>query len=288
MQGKFIPNGDFDFAIKAEHFAKRIADEPGQFEIASGDVEALSAAVARFRERLNQYQSGTHTEAARQAKTDARAEAVSIMRRMGHLLRTNVRIDAATRITLGIKPRANKLKKLTCPQEPPRLWFVQAHHLNSATPMHELAFRALDHHSKPEGAMRLELFVDLVPPSEPIPAYPGANHAGRPWYLRSYTRSPIKFVPPIPRVAMRVLYWGRWADSAGNVGPFSETAVAWTEGGSHRNLPGAPAFALEGLRNGPKPVKILEDASGVGRVDRDESYTVALLEVRYGTMTEVS
>ena len=37
---------------------------------------------------------------------------------------------------------------------------------------------------------------------------------------------------------MRVVYWGRWADSSGNVGPFSATAAGWIEGGSHRLLPG--------------------------------------------------
>jgi hypothetical protein len=33
------------------------------------------------------------------------------------------------------------------------------------------------------------------------------------------------------RVPMRVVYWGRWADSVGNVGPFSATAAAWIEAG---------------------------------------------------------
>ena len=101
--------------------------------------------------------------------------------------------------------------------------------------MHELSFFDFTTRStrKPEGAVRLELFVDLVLTDEPIPARPGANHGGRPWYLRSYTRSPIVLAPPMASVPMRVVYWGRWADSVGNVGPFSATAVGWIEGGSH-------------------------------------------------------
>ena len=106
------------------------------------------------------------------------------------------------------------------------------HEGGGATPVHELAFHAMDHtKARPAGAVRLELFVDLVPPEEPIPAHPGANLASRPWYLRSYTRSPIRLVPPLARMPMQVVYWGRWADSAGSVGPFSATAVAWIEGG---------------------------------------------------------
>ena len=51
---------------------------------------------------------------------------MKIMRRLGHLVRSNLRIDAATKITLGIEPCAEKPKMLPCPQEPPRLRFVRA------------------------------------------------------------------------------------------------------------------------------------------------------------------
>src|SRR5206468_1628916 len=100
--------------------------------------------------------------------------------------------------------------------------------------------------------VKMELGVNLregkakqltVPPEAPIPAHPGANLASRPWYLRSYTRSPIRIIPPLARMPMQVVYWGRWADSAGNVGPFSATAVAWIEGGSHHRL--SPAIAWD-------------------------------------------
>ena len=216
----------------------------------------------------------------------ARAEAERIVRRLGGVLRLNPRIDGAIKVSLGIAPRAEPAKVLPCPQEPPRLRFVRAlHEGNGATPVHELAFVAWDHSpAKPPGAVRLELFVDLIPPDEPIPAYPGANHASRPWYLRSYTRSPVRLTPPMARVPMRVVYWGRWADSAGNVGPFGATAVAWIEGGSHASLPGGTGITLGSL-GGRKPVAILEDVPADGPEGREESYRVAVLEVRYGTMS---
>jgi hypothetical protein len=184
---------------------------------------------------------------------------------------------------LGITPRTEKPKMLMVPQEPPRLRFVRAlHEASGAMPMHELAFSAdVVGHRKPPGADRLELFVDLIPPDEPIPAHPGANHAGRPWYLRSYTRSPIRIAPPMPRVPMRVVYWGRWADKQGNVGPFSATAVAWIEGGSQPHLPGSVM-----MRWGQRPTPLLEDVGAAGPHQRDASISVAVLEVRYGTLTQ--
>jgi hypothetical protein len=72
---------------------------------------------------------------------------------------------------------------------------------------------------------------------------------------------------------MRVVYWGRWADSTGNVGPFSATAVAWIEGGS-TNLPG------QALVNGFKPAPMLPDANGPERRERDAIYRVVMLEAQ--------
>ena len=149
--------------------------------------------------------------------------------------------------------------------------------------MHELSFESLDCKAKAPGAVRVELFADLIPPDEPIPEYPGANHAGRPWYLRSYTRSPIKLVPPMARVPMRVVYWGRWADSTGNVGPFSATAVAWIEGGSHHHLPGGVRTDLLGDFGARQPVQMLEDAT-MGPAHREQKFIVAILDAQYQSL----
>jgi hypothetical protein len=283
MSDKFIPNGDFDFATRAGCFARTLMQDPARFGIAKEDCDALADAVQKFRAALEACRSGSRSEPATRAKKDAREHAVQIMRRLGTLVRSNPRLDAATKMTLGIRPRDQKPKMLTVPNEPPRLRFWRAHHETAMCPQHELVFTSVDFKPRPEGAVRLELFVDLVPPDEEIPAYPGANHAGRPWYLRSYTKSPIKLTPPMARVPMRVVYWARWADTQGNVGPFSATAAGWIEGGSHALLPGGTGLQLNQL-NGPKPVRILEDASTSGPAGREEKFHVALLEVRYGTI----
>jgi hypothetical protein len=290
MSKKPIPTGDSDFASKAESFARAIAEEPGKFQITQSDSDALSAAVAKFRQTLQAHRRGGQSDVTRIIKDEARKEAVAIMRRLRNLVRANDRIDAATKVLVNIHERS-KAKQLLVPNEPPRLRFLRAHHESASTPMHELMFQSLDCKSKPPGAVRLELFVDLIPPNEEIPAMPGANHAGvmvgRAWYLRSYTRSPIKLIPPMARVPMRVVYWGRWADSQGNVGPFSATAVGWIEGGSQAFLPGGTGMVMSRM-NGPNPVPILEDANATREGEqggRDETYSVAVLEVRYGSVS---
>ena len=276
MSRKFIPNGDEDFAVKAEAFARTLLEAPERFDVPRGEAEELDAAVKAYRAALQACRFGQRSQAATRAKEDAREVAERIMRRLGHSVRLNKRLDAASKVLLGVRERTARPKVTPCPQEPPRLRFVRALHESGASPMHELSFHSADFkRARPEGAVRLELFVDLIAPDEPVPAHPGANHGGRPWYLRSFTRSPIVLAPPMPRVPMRVLYWGRWADSAGGVGPFSATAAGWIEGGTHGHLPGA--MTMQWGRPQPKPIEA-EPALPAGR---EAKYSVAVLEVHY-------
>jgi hypothetical protein len=85
------------------------------------------------------------------------------------------------------------------------------------------------------------------------------------------------------RVPMRVVYWGRWADSAGNVGPFSATAVGWIEGGSHALLPGGVGMQRVGI-GAAKPVKLTEVATDIGNVQREEKYSVAVLDAQFASL----
>ena len=59
----------------------------------------------------------------------------------------------------------------------------------------------------------------------------------------------------------------------GNVGPFSATAVGWTEGGTHRKLP----LVLGKLKTTP----VIEDYAASGPAHREKTYVVALLEEQY-------
>jgi hypothetical protein len=284
MKEKFTPNDQMRFAAKAENFARRIVDDSARFGIDPQEAAQFAQCVERYRSALQAARGGSRSRAATEAKNIALVEAKQFMQRLGNLVRHNPRIDSATKLLLGIEPRAKTPKMKPCPQEPPRLRFVRALHEGSATSRHELEFTAWDsNHAKPEGAVRLELFVDLIPPDEPIPEHPGANHGGRPWYLRSYTRSPVVLEPPMARVAMRVVYWGRWADSSGAVGPFSATAAAWIEGGSHHYLPGGIGLKSIG-KFGQQAPPLLEDVTAAGPAGRDVTIRVAVIEAQYESM----
>jgi hypothetical protein len=276
---KAIPNGKGDFAVMAANFVRQIVPDPQRFEIAPRDAEELDAVVKRYQAALRPtLVPGGCSASATRAMRDARRDAEDVVRRLRNVVRLNKRIDAATKVLLGICVSGRGGKKVSLPLEPPRLRFVRALHEAGASPMHVLSFTAFDRSKgRPEGADRLELFVDLIPPEERIPLHPGANQGGRPWYLWSYRTSPIIIAPPMPRVPMRVVYWGRWAGSGsgpGNVGPFSATCAGWIEGGSHHHLPGA---ALVWTGNGRHKNTPLLDPPVLPQ--REERYSVAVLEV---------
>lgn len=279
---KFIPNGDLDFRAMARGFAATIAKDPDAYVVSREDAEALTLAVQRYGDALQRARfGGGRSSKATFEKDAARADLEKIIRWTATLIRANEKIDPAAKFALNLSERPAKAARKLCPQEPPRLRFVQALHRASAgSPMHELRFSSLDHKPKPQGATRLELFVDLIAPDEPIPVRPGDNHGGRPWYLRSYTRSPIRIVPPMAKVAMRVVYWARWADSTGNVGPFSASAAGWVEGGniSHRAMR-IGDMGRSFNRDDERPVAIEDRREELAPRERD--YAVAVIEAHY-------
>jgi len=288
MSKKFIPNGDVDFVVMAENFARVVAEDPARVHVGADDSAALTAAVAKYRAALNACRAGkaARTAAATRAKEDARVEAERHVRRIAHGIRAARDVEGSVKVRLRLRERAARPKQQTVPDAPPRLRFVRALHQSGASPMHELEF--LEFHSfsrtRPPGAVRVELFVDLIPPDEPIPAHPGANHGGRPWYLRSFTRNPIVLAPPMARVPMRVVYWARWADSTGNVGPLSATAVAWIEGGSHQYLPGGMGMQGLGALGANRQRQLIDEATPLGPAGRERKFYVALVEAQYESM----
>lgn len=245
---KFIPNGDLDFSEMAWRFAQGIAGDPRKFRTTQEDAAAVTEAVNHFRGALRQARPGgrrSGSMADTAAKDAARQEAERIIRRLAGAIRSNPEISAAHKALLGIKAASAKRGRAGAargasggqvPGESPVLVFKQAIHRSVHVPEHELTFRGRSCPGKPTGAARLELFVELVPPEAAVPERPGGSTSGGGagvHYLRSYVRSPIRLVPPMADRAMRVVYWGRWADASGNVGPFSAAAAGWVEGGSH-------------------------------------------------------
>jgi hypothetical protein len=277
MGRKRIAGTEGEFLIQLGSFVTRVEPDPGRYGLSREDLERVKVAVTSYRTAHVKGSDGKSGPAATAQKNLARDEAKRQYTRCLDLVRMNESVNVAVRAELGIVERPKRLKSRACPQEPPVLTFVRAlHEGRGAYPMHELSFFAANwNRARPEGAVRLELFIDLVPPDEPVPAHPGANQGGRPWYLRSFTRSPIRLMPPLATVPMRVVYWGRWADSTGNVGPFSATAAGWIEGGSH--------FAGMLLGHGEKPL-LLKDATPAPAGGRSAEYTVAVIAARFRSL----
>ena len=150
---------------------------------------------------------------------------------------------------LRIKQRPQRPKDRACPQTAPVLIFKRAvEGGGDCRRKHVLMY--LDEvgggtRAKPAGAVRLELYVELVAPDEPLPRHPG--ELGRPWYLRSFTRNPMPVEFPVPTTPMKVVYWARWANATGETGPWSKTCAACVEGWPN-------AAALEDKRKGSRVV----------------------------------
>lgn len=234
MNKKFIPNGDMDFAMMAESFSRNIAKDPRAYHVSDDDVAALETAVKHFRQALNAARTGgARSPVATAVKEEARRSAEKIVRRLANGIRSNDAISSAQKLAVGFRVRNDKPKQLTVPNEPPRLTFVQAVHHANAIPEHELKFWSLDYKPRPEGAVRLELFVSLMPPETDVLSLQVRDDLLLPTYLRSYTKSPITVRPPMASKPMRVIYWARWADAQGNVGPMCQPIAGWIEGGSH-------------------------------------------------------
>ena len=273
MGKRLIPRKDLAFAWKFLSFARTVGRDPQRFAHSPEDAAALNVAAQQFQTAVQTAQHpGSRSQTATRAKDAARAEAERLYQRAITRIRAIDGLDAQMRLMAGMSEPVAKKRARTVPQEPPTMQFVRALY-DGALPMHELAFgpRGNAHGPKPDGAARIELFVDLIGADEPVPRSPGANDGGRPWYLRSFSRSPIRIVPPICRVPMLVVYWGRWADAVGNVGPWSATVVSRVEGYS-------PHVRLATRSANPNDrFPVLEDPSQARRAPR---YSVVVLEAQ--------
>jgi hypothetical protein len=230
---KFVPDSDSDFAFMARNFVSGIARNPSRFQLSESDVESIERATGEFRDALSEvFNKKTRTNTAVLRKDQARARLEKIVRTYGNQIRVNDAIEAGEKQIIGVKQRPTRLRRRECPNDAPVLTFVGSSHETSRTATtHVIKFgEQYGVRAKPAGAARMELFVELIGPGEPIPNHPGELSGGRPWYLRSFTRSPAEVEYPMPNMPMLIVYWGRWADATGAVGPWSNTLVSRVEG----------------------------------------------------------
>jgi hypothetical protein len=273
MADKSIPNADGPFAMRAESFATTVFADPHRYFIEPWEAEFLMRRVKEFLVAYRQNANpGTRNAETAIVKKQARQEVEQLMRKLRNLIRCNYSIPDADKIGLCIKPRAEKLTKQKCPRRAPVLGFVGYANENSLTGRrHILRFKDnlgpgalpttpalitnLPVHSrsraKPRGAARLELFFEWVAEGQEVPKHP-ADLSGWPRFLRSFTRTPIEVEFPMPPTPMLIVYWARWCDSRGNVGPFSHAVVAGWEGRSQ-----APGLIAGGLPRLPQQQKVV-------------------------------
>jgi hypothetical protein len=69
----------------------------------------------------------------------------------------------------------------------------------------------------------------------------------------------MKVQHPMPPVPMLVVYWARWADAKGEVGPFSQTCVARVEGFTQAGATPllGPMPEVRQLASDPKQITVL-------------------------------
>jgi len=265
---KFIPTSDSDFAFVTENiFLPYLKGDPAAYGLSAEDVANIDTAVTAYRAALaKSLHKFSRTKRTIMDKDIARKKAEEIVRRYANIIRANPQVSATRKTLLRLKERPKTLKPRKCPKNPPILIFKGSRDGmvgeigdGSGSGVHVLNFfDYVDNcirdvgtirRAKPDGAVRLELFVDLVPSGEAVPRTPADRMcAGRGWplYLRSFTKSPIEVEFPLPSQPMLVVYWGRWADATGEVSRFSKTCVARVEGWS--STPALPEASHDAAR----------------------------------------
>lgn len=265
---KFIPEADRDFAFTASDFASHIRRNAEVCNISVEEVAEIDRTVKGFREafrELLQARVGKgQSPQLRMRKDAARAKAEEMVRRFGNIIRADPTVPEMNKTLLRLKAKPKKLGKRKCPKTPPSLQFLGSGDgvaggvgIGSGSGVHVIRFfdeeqgatlvpskvQFVARKAKPDGAVRVELFFDMIPVGEAVPQVPNAR--GWPKYLNSYTRSPMEVDFPIPSEPMLFVYWARWAGSGCDVSRWSKPCVARVEGWTSHALPQARTAMLE-------------------------------------------
>ena len=201
--------------------AAQVSQDPARYHIPDADAHAIAQAVEAFAEahKANR-QRHTRSSATAARKNEARAVAEQLIRKAAHLIRVNQQISAGDKVAVGVREKPARLGKRQCPQTPPKLSLVGGQHgWQLRSNRHRIRFvdpARPQSKAKPEGAARLELWVDVIPMGEQPPDRPSSRFGAHPLYLRSYSRSPIDVDYPKFAGPVQVLYWGRWASATGD------------------------------------------------------------------------
>lgn len=227
---KFIPDSDSAFRGRAQGFARALAADPERWGFTAQRADHIARLVKRFSDAHDKCcGKGTRTTIAIIEKDARRAEAEREIRAAARMIRVDDSISEADKMALKIRERPTKLRKRRCPRTRPSLEFLGSRwSKRKGREVHVVRFKGESgaDKAKPRGAVRMEIFYAWMEMGEKVPHQPD----DRARYLRSYTRTPIEVEFPVPPRPMLLVYWGRWADARGEVGPFSKTVRARPEG----------------------------------------------------------
>lgn len=230
MSRKFIPTSDLDFAGMAQGFAILVAKNHDALLVSAEESEYITRTVNEFRAwQAKTRSTGQKSQNATRRKNAARKEAEEVIRKYANQFRGDMRIPHLLRQSLGLGDRPAKLHKRECPQVRPMLKFLGKGDTRKISGVHILDWRGSTKptsRAKPASAARLELFIERLPNG----AAPGKKPGEGARYLRSFSSSPMKVEFPMTDEPMLVIYWGRWADATGEVGPWSQPVIAGVEG----------------------------------------------------------
>jgi hypothetical protein len=234
---KFIPEADSDFAFTAAGFVATLRNDPATYCLSQENVAEIAEAVSAFRSLLaktvHRFRRNSHLV---MLKDEARKKAEAVVRQYANIIRANPDVSDTQKKMLRIKVRPKRLGSSKCPQHPPVLKFVGPG--DGVEGVHVLRYfesgegkaiqlsgtYGMNRCARPDGAVRIELYFDLIPPGEPVPQRP--DERGWPKYLRSYSRSPMEVEVPIPSEPMTIVYWACWAGSKGDRSRWSKPCVA--------------------------------------------------------------
>ena len=225
-----VPDGDSEFARSARNFAVTIARDPEKYHIEPAEAAFILQRVKEYRSALAKATwPSTRTVGTVKTKNQARAEAEKQVRGFRRIIAADDRISAGDKIIIHIKERKAKPTRRKCPSDPPLLIYVGM----TRAGLHKLRYcedLGTGTKQKPIGAERVEIAVEFVRVGEKTPKYP-ESLTGRPWIVRSFSSSPFEVDCPDPGLvgfteAVRVIYWGRWADKVGEVSAWSKPCVA--------------------------------------------------------------
>jgi hypothetical protein len=208
----YLPQPDGALNTWAANFDVLLTADPPRYGVTAGDAAAVHTVVAAFDVALTAASDpSTRTKTTVQAKSEARAAMLQVVRNMAQFIRNNLGVSGEDKVSLGLNLADPSRARLPVPPTVPLLSILGATPLaqtirfaDSATPTSR---------SKPFGAIGMELW-GLVSPTPP--SGPGACQ-----YFGLVTRNPKVVTFTSADVGKSATFYGRWIIRSGETGNWS-------------------------------------------------------------------